>query len=335
MTARFHRLAGETFQRAAARAGAKTFYFSIGGRTVKLNFAGDALVPILTPALTHLLTAPVTSPDLTVSFWESATTGEKMPAPPWGAAAFGPRGEISGYNDDRFYTIYQPGVDSLQLYDAAERQALYWVARAEQIPYWERSFPLRTIIHWWLEKEPLQPMHAAAVGVADKGVLIAGPSGSGKSTTALACLEAGLNYAGDDYVLVALEPEPYVHSLYGTAKLTLDDQYFPTLRAELPGEKKLFFLQDKYPTRLVKGFPLQAIFVPTLTGRGETTIRPASPMAALKALAPTTVFHLPRGGAAAFKKMSALVKAVPCYHLELGTEILAIPNVLRRFLEAQ
>ena len=46
--------------------------------------------------------------------------------------------------------------------------------------------------------------------------------GLGKSTAALCCLCNGLDYIGDDYVLVQLGPIPTVHSLYCTAKLNHD-----------------------------------------------------------------------------------------------------------------
>ena len=59
--------------------------------------------------------------------------------------------------------------------------------------------------------------------------LITGSGGAGKSTTALLCLQAGLAYLGDDYVVIALDPVPTAYSLYCTAKLN-DDQ-----AAKFPG----------------------------------------------------------------------------------------------------
>src|SRR4051794_7273185 len=77
-----------------------------------------------------------------------------------------------------------------------------------------------------------QLLHAAAVGTEQGGVVITGRGGVGKSTAALLCLEAGLAYLGDDYVVVALEPQPMAYSLYCTAKLD-DGQaaHFPGLLA--------------------------------------------------------------------------------------------------------
>ena len=95
---------------------------------------------------------------------------------------------------------------------------------------------------------PFTPVRWAT---ASGGVLIAGKSGSGKSTTTLACLTSGLLYAGDDYVLADVAAEPYVHSLYSTAKLVPDNcDRFPQLRPlvsnpdKLDEQKALIYLRE-------------------------------------------------------------------------------------------
>ena len=111
-----------------------------------------------------------------------------------------------------------PTVGTLCSYDPATRLALYWAQAAEHIPPWEIASPLRAILGWWaLENDDLL-VHGAAVGWAEDGLLLTAQGGSGKSTTALACLQAGLNYTGDDYVLLSGQA-PDIYSLYNTAKL--------------------------------------------------------------------------------------------------------------------
>jgi hypothetical protein len=329
-----------TFGKASAQAGLSERWFTIGGEAVKLRFAGPALQPLITPALEHLAADPADAPALTVCFWDSASTDTRMPAPPWPATAYGQRGEILGYNTERFRTVYQHGVNALHMFDAHRCIALYWVARPSQIPYWERSFPVRTILHWWTQGQALQLMHAGAVGGASGGVLIAGKSGSGKSTTTLACLDGGMSYAGDDYVLTRVEPEPQVHSVYGTAKLEPDNlRRFPHLRRfvsnpdSLENEKAMIFLKDACPAQLARGFPVRALLLPHVTGRRDTTLRRATRIACLEALAPTTILHLPGAGYDAFHKMSLLSRSIPGYILEAGTELEQIPRVIRGLLE--
>ena len=199
---------------------------------MRLRFAGGALVPLLMPALEQLrVDDSDEAPVLTVALFDTESTGVRMIPAPWPRDAYGAKGEIVGYNDDRYRTVYQPGVDILQVFDAAARALrVYWTPSYQYIPWWESSFPFRTAIHWWTTLTPsLQPIHAGAVGRAEGGVLIAGRGGAGKSTTCLACLDGGLLYAGDDYVLADVD-EPTVYSLYSTAKLRPENLHrFPHL----------------------------------------------------------------------------------------------------------
>ena len=329
---RFFDAASDAFLRAGIGVGVREHDLTVAGERVRLRFAGGALEPLLVPALEHLRTPPGAGGDagLTVSCFDSASTGEPMPAPAWGPDDYGAKGEITGFNDDRIRTVYQPGVDILNVYDTARGAALFWVAAPEVVPWWESSFPLRTIFHWWSAPTPRQPVHAGAVGRCGRGVLVVGNSGSGKSTTTLACLEAGMDYAGDDYVLVDVESLS-VHSLYGTGKLEPHNlERFPTLAPlitnadRLGDEKAMLFLHDHRAGRLGTGFRLQAIVMPNVIGGRDSRLEPASPSTALQVLAPTTSFHLPGFGRELFTKLNALVRSLPCYRLDAGTDLEAL-----------
>ena len=332
----------ERFERAAARVGPLEKRFQIGDRVALLRFAGNALHDLLTPALEHLAALPGSKPELTVCVFDTIATGVAPPRPAWASDAFRPRGEIDGFNDGRIHTVYQQGSDVLLMYDRERHEALYWSSDHRKIPYWERSFPLRTVFHWWLEDQPLQPVHAAAVGLPRGGVLVAGLSGSGKSTTALACLDSELLFAGDDYVLVRNSPAPYVYSLYGTAKLEPANlARFPHLRAaaanggRLDREKALLFLHSFAPEKLSRGFPISALLVPRVTGRHDTQLRRSTAAEAFLALAPTTLGHLPGAEKAAFAKMGELVRQVPVFALEAGTDLAQIPRTILDLLRRQ
>lgn len=225
--------------------------------------------------------------------------------------------------------------DNVLMMDSKSALAIFWIRDARQLPYYESGAPLRTLLHWWLSNHGRQFVHAAAVGTAKAGVLLAGKGGSGKSTTVLACLDSPLVYASDDYCLLTTEPAPYVYSLYSSAKLDADNIHrLPHLASaisnadRLDTEKALLFLHEHCPEKIVSGFPVRAILLPRVTGRPGTTLTPASPITALKALAPSTLFQLPGAGHSAFQVMSKFVKQVPCYHLELGTDLAQIPEVI-------
>ena len=335
---RFHREVRDRAESALKCFPVRERALSVAGHSVRLRFAGPCLERLLMPALEHLATGPAGPAALRVALFDSASTGISPPPPPWDAADQGPRGVIEGYNCPRFRTVYQPGADVLLLYNSEERSGVYWTPDHRRVPYWETSFPLRSLFHWWIEDQPLQLAHAAAVGLPEGGVLIAGPSGSGKSTTALACLDGDLLYAGDDYVLLGTSPL-WAHCLYNTAKLTSDvEGWFPHLAAAVSNrersgsEKALLFLARCASRKLIAGFPLRALLVPRITGLRETRLVRCGAGEAFRALAPTTLFQLPGGGRTAFDKLASMVREAPVYRLELGTDLPGIPRAILNLL---
>jgi hypothetical protein len=339
--ANFVETAYRTFLRAGeVSGGIVERYFRIGPKIVRTRFAQTLRVSHFTEALEHLACSPCTDPALTVCFFDSESTGTLMPPPPWQWDAYGRQGTIAGYNTRRVHTVYAPHLESINTIDVDRALAIYWTRSLDSIPSWERSFPLRSIFHWWTQETPLQPIHAGAVGFPEGGVLITGKSGSGKTTTTLSCLDSDLLYAGDDYVLIQAEPEAWVYSLYNTAKLEphnlvrfrhLERHISNTNR--LPDEKAVLYLNQTFSHKLTDGFPIRAIVIPRVTNLQDSRLVPARPSAALMAIAPTTTFQLPAGSEQVFRKLSALVRTVPTFVLEAGTDLPQIPQLISKLLK--
>jgi hypothetical protein len=60
---------------------------------------------------------------------------------------------------------------------------------------------------------------------------------------------------------------------------------------------------------------------------------PAGTGAAVRALAPSTLFQLPGAGFNNFRLIVALTNRLPCFELELGSEPAVVPQSLREFIE--
>lgn len=332
-------------------AGKKTIdrFYTIGGYAIKLSFADEIMARTLTKAFSHLETASTELPALTICLWDNVSTRSLLPGliPAfmkifhWDSyEVLDSRQNIKALCDDRFQMRFNVGPNIFSALDTEQNLGLYWLEDAARLPYWERGSPLQNILNWWTSGHERQYVHAAAVGNPTGGVLLAAKGGSGKSTSALSCLNSTLTYASDDYCLIATEPIPYVYSLYNTAKLkgTEDLKRFPELAPlvsnsdRLHEEKALIFLQDYFPEKMIAGFPLKAILVPKITG-GETRLTAMTPISALKALAPSTLFQLSGTGQNSLQMMSELVKRTPCYTLELGPDITRIPQVILDFLK--
>ncbi len=322
-------------------------FFSIGGYSVRLSCSSEIVATQMTQAFAHLETTPTEHPALTICLWDNATTQTQLPGSiPDFMRTFhwyeylDARQNVEPLCSDRFQMHFKLGANIFSALDLPQNLALYWIDDASQIPYEERGSPLQTILSWWTSRQQRQYVYAAAVGTATGGVLLAAPGRSGKSTAALSCLNSPLIYASDDYCLIATEPIPYVYSLYNSAKLknAKDLEQFPELVSLLSNgerlheEKAMIFLNQYFSDRVVSGFPLRAILVPQITGEQDTRLRKSTAIAALKALAPSTLFQLSGTGESSFQMMSTLVKQIPCYTLELGTDISQIPQVILEFL---
>ncbi len=333
----------DAFQQAAQATRSPTldYFYRINESVVRLRFASPRLVEWLTPALAHLATTPRPSPALTVGLWDSTTTGVTLPPLPAAMQQPLPADELWGsyHHSDRFHTFFQPTYRLFTMLDTHGCEAFYWVHDGGQLPLSEGGAPLLTLLHWWLGQQGRQIVHGAAVGTAAGGALLVGKSGSGKSTTALACLQAGLHYLGDDYCLVGATPQPTVYSLYSSGKVHFADlERFPRFqlaqssRRYVDAEKALYFFADSFAAQIVPSLPLKAILLPQISPDGKSAVTLVSPATALLAMGPSTVFQLIGEKSQIVHHLGQLVRQLPCYRLTLGPDLAAIPPLIADLL---
>lgn len=275
--------------------------------------------------------APAGDGALDVVLAETGVDGPACPPIPWVRQGGAPD-SVERCRADGIEAIVEGPADTLTMLHGERREAVYWVRMIEGLPVYERCAPLRPLLQWWLDRSGLQLVHGAAVGTREGGVLLVGRGGSGKSTTALACLGSDLYYAGDDYVAVAGRS---VCRVYSTAKMDARTlELLPHLRdlIENPGdlgrEKGYALLEPRYGARLAVSMPLRAIVVPRVAGVSPPRFRPIGRAQALAALAPSTLFQRRSTAPGCFDAMTALVKALPCYLLDVGPGLGDIPGCL-------
>jgi glycosyltransferase involved in cell wall biosynthesis len=324
----------------AATKGTERRFFHIADTTVCLSFAGQLLLPQLTPALDHLRIEPVQNPDFTIHAWDTLSTGVNAPPPPCEWADFTDRGDIWGFNSQRIKTAFHWSEYSVNVMDTEANTGVYWVKNPKTFPYWVASSPFRSMIQWWMEKNGGQLLHAAAVGTQNGAVLITGKGGTGKSTSALTCLNAGMKYLGDDYVIVKNEPEPKVFSLYNTAKVMVEDMHrFPNLKRLTSAhtaenqEKDVLYLYPGLKDQIVNELPLRAILTPKIQQNEETRIEPASFWPIQRAMSFTTMSQLPGVGAHTQQFINEFIQNLPCFTLMPGRNLGLIPKTITDFLQ--
>ena len=329
------------FSAASAGTGIIDRWIVVGGLPVHLRFAGEAMLTRIGGSFSHLASEEGGDGVLTIDIWDSASTGGGAPALLGTPLETDGAGTIYYYEEDGVRALSR--WDTLSVLDGDASHAWFWTADIEEMRSWDWASPLRAILHWWLRRHGILQVHGGAVGVPDGGMLVVGRGGSGKSTTALACLSSGLRYAGDDFVGISVEPEPWVHSLYSSGKLEPHHlARFPSLVSAVANpvrtaeDKAIVFTTEAAPGVPIAGFPLRAVLVPTVVAAvPETRLVPVSPMAALAALAPSTIFQLHPPQPNALTRMAALVRQVPCFSLELGSDVGRIPEAIIAFLQVE
>lgn len=325
------------FDAAARRHGETRLDIVLAGERVRVRIVGEALAAAMLPALRHLTAAGDGPPALTICACDGRETGLRP------AYADDSRSRVENdqtfvVGERRFVAVQDHPISSVYGCDRDAALALYWARDVDSVPTWKRCKPFLLLFHWFLLDRSWQPVHAAAVGGRDGGVVIVGRSGAGKSTTALACARAGWRFAGDDYVLVGADPAPRAAPLYASARLRADmagrmpefaGARFATSIAN-GFEKSDLVLAGAECGIAFGGFPVSAVLLPRLSADGRTALHRAAPAAAMRILAPSTLSVLRGGAPAAFRKIADFVGRLPAFHLELGPDLDAIPALLAR-----
>lgn len=337
------------FERAAAQGRVIESHFAIGDHAVSVRCVGRTLNAQMTRALLHQTCAMDRPPELTIEVYDECESRQDAPLPPWpepirsGAPGVPQWPIVYAHAGNLEVTCrYFDGLLNVSVLDQQRSRAWFWSsssAPSQPTIVDDGAAPFRTILANWFGRRGRQFVHAGAVGVPGVGAaLLSGPSGSGKSCSVLACLTPDLPYLGDDRMLVALDPEPRVYSLYATAKLfPADETRFPSLvpfvdRASDGIDKSRLWLGEREPRASLAGIPLRAILLPIVTDAHECSFGPISIAGALRAIAPSTVSQLPGSGRPALRFIASLVHAVPCYELRLGRDVAGLPTLIREVI---
>ena len=316
------------------------FFFHIGGYIIQLRFAGPSLLSSLTSSLKHLQVEEIENPDLTIYCWDSKSTGTPLPILPWSDKVYVSEKEIPYLKQNGLHISVKRESGVLSLFDSKSKTGIYWIEDAGNLPFYEKASPFRTLFQWCMLEQQRFCIHSAAVSVNNKGVLLAGREKSGKSTSSLACLLAGMHFAGDDYVVLSEESPYWVYSLYSSAKLDAGSVgRFPELaekvsnRKKLDAEKAVIYLHQHFPERMSQGFPVSAVLLPNITHGNKTFIRRASPAEGIKTLAPSTLVLQTGSRKEAFGFLARFIHQTPCYWLEMGTDMSSVTGVIKEFIK--
>ena len=320
--------------------------FTLAGRPATVEIAGAELFDRLAPALSHLATdAPQTARarGFSATLWDADATGiRNVPAAPGDDPTAPAHVTVSA--DGRF--VVQRRTHAVVGHDRARGAVAGWFSGVARLPLYDRGRPLHPQILLANQDRGAPPLHAALVARGGRGALLVGAGGSGKTTASLACLLAGFDFLGDDYIsLLRDDRGRFVgHGVYSSTHVDpVHLRRFPALHAfavppSWEGEDKaVVFLRDVVDRvagcgRLVRERPIDALFLPSVRG-GSTRVVPATAAEAGLRLAQGGLALAPHAGASGMAELFELAAAVPAFRLDLGPDLAAIPKAIGAALD--
>ena len=317
--------------------------YDFAGKPTRLRIVGARLAGLIPRALAHLRVPvrPPTTGEFRIDLWDEAETGIGCPGCRANDDPAAPGvTEVSG-NSVHVITTFAQIKSGL---DRKAQRIVGWVGNADLLTQYDVGRPLHSQLLLWHRDRGLQALHAGLVGRGEDGILLGGPGGSGKTTTALSCLQAGMAYLSDDYVVVDPNPggAPVCHSVYCSAHVEPRHlERFPGLLPHaIPGklareDKSLLLLSDLPGAVFRSSVRLRAIVFPQVIEAAISRYRSASRAQALLRLAPSSLGLLPYPMAMGdgFKALSALVDRVPVYWLDLGRDLEQIPSAVDQLFD--
>ena len=316
------------------------FCIEIAGHRVRFRVGGRDLAEHLKAPYAHRIVAadePAVGGELAIDVWDQRATGVLCSAVPEDSL-MGPFGKVLSDGTERYVNYQRP--HSASWLDRETERIVAWIASDKHLYIDERAKPFHKLISVWLREKQRYLAHAGLVGRDGAGVLLTGRGGSGKSTCSTACLLAGFDYAGDDFIAVQPRGREFVgHNLFASSLLeTAHFKHFPKLAGHaiaphhVHESKKLALLADIFGPSLVSTLSINAVVLPRISGGAHHRLSPATKVEALLALAPSTILMLPLPRTEVFEVLVDLVRAVPTYWLDLSPDIDSIPDAIDNIL---
>jgi hypothetical protein len=321
--------------------GVRVTHLRLAGLPVRLRVAGPALADQLERCFPPSDDTEAGAPAaLTIDAWDRAHTGVGCPGVPFAPDATDALGGGLLKQFGSGAVLHYERARDIAALDRPERRLYFCVEAADSMELHLRSKPFPYLLATWYRDRGVQQLHAALVSRHGRGVLFVGASGSGKSTSALACALAGFDYLGDDYVGFAIEGNDCLgHAFYSGARV--DDATigrFPALAGHVTApigrweRKGMVRIPDLASCKMALATRIAAIVIPEIHRGGLPRLTAAPPGVALRCLAPSTLLVPLGAGAPGLATIGALVRRVPCFRMELGSEVGAIPAAIERLL---
>ncbi|HNX13770.1 MAG TPA: hypothetical protein PK854_06470 [Oscillospiraceae bacterium] len=240
-------------------------------------------------------------------------------------------------DDERIFGTF--GFDTVFEVDFAAKEGYVCFDADKPVPFEFQCHPLRILLHYIMRVSGKLLLHSAAVGLGDTGVMLSSCGGRGKSTLALSSLIYGLDYLGDDYIILSRNSHR-AEMLYTSGYLTpVSLQMMPTLKPyacakdSSRDDKTLLDLSD-FKNSFSTGFTVGAIVFPQISESNQPAIKSVSAQIPTAHLAVSTAAQMPDPDKNEFiAAVMGAIKGIPTYQITLTRNLEANSAVLAQLIK--
>jgi len=197
-----------------------------------------------------------------------------------------------------------------------ERKVALWQAGSVPPPR-ERAEFCRPLLHWLAVLDGNVIVHAAAVSIGGRGILVAGAGNAGKSTLARACLANGWDVLGDNVVELGADGDGAfrIHPVYPTFKVRPRGALpipasWPQPEWDAEAQKDIYFVGAALGQAFERGSVEHAATL-VLDEHSPAEPRPMSRAEAFFRVAPNTVAQFPFFEQEALTRTGMVIGAAP------------------------
>jgi hypothetical protein len=259
-------------------------------------------------------------PSFTLHIWDSSH-GDPLPDLSWASRYLHQDIAIPRSGNMPFRIAFDKSQGLIFVYDPEQKFGSIWIRDHSQVALASFITPFRLMMSWMADNFGGEIVHASAVGIGDKGVLLNGPSGSGKSTLGLYAALNGYRVLADD---VALHYKSKIYSVYGRAKaqasstpLSLKGLRTFEISDTLSG--KTIIPLNNFGENFITSIELKVLILPIFAYLNH--FERIQPNVALKLLAPNSLRELMGGSPENFLRLSRLTRTTPAYRLGLSDNL--------------
>lgn len=259
---------------------------------------------------------------------------------------------LAGFNHKHLINIEHQGIDVFQVEDSCgfveilgstlravnyKKSRYYLLSDPYRYPKWSViCHPFEKAVFMWAQRHNLLMLHAAAVGINGRGILVVGHGGTGKSTLTCSCLADGFDFVSDDLCLLSASGTRIVYPVYTNVFLKSDSlSRLPVLRPfeffPQQGEKSSFVIGES----LIKpSLSVEAVVLPQVTDNAEPVIKPDKTNKALGQIVYSTTKQLGRFQETEFvRKLAQRLIGMPVYRFSLTKDLQKNCQYLKKWIK--